>query len=128
MFHDFLIVTMQPYLAMRLKMSQVLVAALLGSLLLPITGIAAPQTLPMAAAAVSNGSIGLSSGGAARISFATAIPTNQGLTWETWIKFTTIGAANSIFAAWNESNIQLLNRLIPKRCRPPKALPRSFRA
>jgi hypothetical protein len=101
MFHDFLIVTKRPYLALRLKTSQVLVAALLGSLLMPITGIAAPQTLPIAAAAVSNGSIGLSSGGAGRISFATAIPTNQGLTWETWIKFTTIGAANSIFASCN---------------------------
>jgi len=101
MFHDILIVINQPYLALRLKTSQVLVAALLGSLLLPISGIAAPQTLPMAAAAVSNGSIGLSSGGAARISFATAIPINQGVTWETWIKFTTIGAANSIFASCN---------------------------
>jgi len=101
MFHDFLIVTKQPYLALRLKTSRVLVAALLGSLLLPITGIAAPQTLPMAAAAVSNGSIGLPSGGAGRISFATAIPINQGVTWETWIKFTTIGAANSIFASCN---------------------------
>jgi hypothetical protein len=83
------------------RTARVVIAALLGSLLMPITGIAAPQTLPVAAAAVSNGSIGLSSGGAARISFATAIPTNQGLTWETWIKFTTIGAANSIFASCN---------------------------
>jgi len=101
MFHDFLIVTKQTYLAMRLKMLRALVAALLGSLLMPITGIAAPQVLPLAAAAVSNGSIGLSSGGAGRISFATPIPINQGVTWEAWIKFTTIGAANSIFASCN---------------------------
>ena len=99
MFHDFLIVTKRPYLALRLNISRVLVSALFGSLLMPITGITAPQTLPIAAAAVSNGSIGLSSGGAGRISFATAIPKNQGLTWETWIKFTTIASANSIFAS-----------------------------
>jgi hypothetical protein len=78
---------------------RIVVAALLGSLLIPITGITAPQILPRAVAAVSSGSIGLSSGGAGRISFATAIPTNQGLTWETWIKFTTIASANSIFAS-----------------------------
>ena len=66
---------------------------------MPITGIAAPQVLPVAAAAVSNGSIGLSSGGAGRISFATDIPTNQGLTWESWIKFSTIASVNGIFGS-----------------------------
>ena len=89
----------QTLVTMRLKTVRVVVAALLGSLLLPISGISDPQTLPKAAAAVSNGSIGLSSGGAGRISFATALPNNQGLTWETWIKFTTIASANSIFAS-----------------------------
>ena len=78
---------------------RIVVAALLGSLLLPIFGISDLQTLPKAAAAVSNGSIGLSSGGAARISFATPLPNNQGLTWETWVKFTTIASANSVFAS-----------------------------
>ena len=94
-----LIVNKQSSLNLRLRTARIVVAALLGSLLLPITGITAPQILPRAAAAVSSGSIGLSSGGAGRISFATAIPTNQGLTWETWIKFTTIASANSIFAS-----------------------------
>jgi hypothetical protein len=78
---------------------RIVVAALLGSLLLPIFGISDLQTLPKAAAAVSNGSIGLSSGGAGRISFATPLPNNQGLTWETWVKFTTIASANSVFAS-----------------------------
>jgi len=79
--------------------SRILVATLLGSLLVPIFGISAPQTLPTATAAVSNGSIGLSNGGAGRISFATGMPTNQGLTWETWIKFSTIAATNGIFGS-----------------------------
>ena len=91
--------TKQPLLNVRLKTVRVVVAALVGSLILPISGISGPQTLPKAAAAVSNGSIGLSSGGAGRISFANALPNNQGLTWETWIKFTTIASANSIFAS-----------------------------
>ena len=93
-----LTVTKRASLTMPSKIARVVVATLLGSLLLPIFGISAPQTLPTAAAAVSNGSIGLSSGGAGRISFATSIPVNQGLTLETWIKFTTIGNANSIMA------------------------------
>jgi hypothetical protein len=66
---------------------------------MPIFGISAPQNLPTATAAVSNGSIGLSSGGAGRISFATGMPTNQGLTWESWIKFSTIAATNGIFGS-----------------------------
>jgi hypothetical protein len=86
-------------MALRVKTAQVIAAALLGSLLMPIFGISAPETLPAATAAVSNGSIGLSSGGAGRISFATAIPNNQGLTWEAWIKFSTIATANGIFAS-----------------------------
>jgi len=92
-------VTKRARFALRAKTSQGVAAAMLGSLLLPIFGISAPQTLPTATAAVSNGSIGLSSGGAGRISFATAIPTNQGLTWEAWIKFSTIATANGIFAS-----------------------------
>ena len=83
----------------RLVAIRYLVAILVGTLILPISGISDPQTLPKAAAAVSNGSIGLSSGGAGRISFATPLPANQGLTWESWIKFTTIASANSIFAS-----------------------------
>jgi hypothetical protein len=79
--------------------ARVAAAALLGSMLMPIFGISAPQTLPTATAAVSNGSIGLSSGGAGRISFATGMPTNQGLTWESWIKFSTIAATNGIFGS-----------------------------
>jgi len=78
---------------------RVVVAALLGSLLMPIFGISAPQTLPSATAAVSNGSIGLSSGGAGRFSFATPLPVHQGLTWESWIKFSTIASTNGIFAS-----------------------------
>jgi hypothetical protein len=89
----------QAHLTVRAKTARVVVAALLGSLLLPIFGISAPQNLPAAAAAVSNGSIGLSNGGAGRISFATPLPANQGVTWESWIKFTTIASANSIFAS-----------------------------
>ena len=81
------------------RTARVVVASLLSSLLLPISGIYAPQTLPTAAAAVSNGSIGLSSGGAARISFATPLPVHQGLTWESWIKFSTIASTNGIFAS-----------------------------
>ena len=91
--------TEQTPLNLRLKTARIVVAALFGSLLMPITGITAPQILPRAAAAVSSGSIGLSSGGAGRISFATALPANQGITWESWIKFTTIASANSIFAS-----------------------------
>ena len=91
--------TEQTPLNLRLKSVRIVVAALFGSLLIPIAVITAPQILPRAAAAESSGSIGLSSGGAGRISFATAIPKNQGLTWETWIKFTTIASANSIFAS-----------------------------
>ena len=91
--------TKRAFLTLPSRTARVVVASLLSSLLLPISGIYAPQTLPTAAAAVSNGSIGLSSGGAARISFATAIPKNQGLTWEAWIKFSTIATANSIFAS-----------------------------
>ena len=84
---------------LRVNVMRVLVAALLGSLLVPVVGITAPQTLATATAAVSNGSIGLSSGGAGRISFATAIPSDQGMTIEAWIRFTTIATANSIFAS-----------------------------
>jgi hypothetical protein len=91
--------TKQAYVTLRLKMVRVVVAMLLGSILVPISGISDPQSLPKAAAAVSNGSIGLSSGGAGRISFATAIPGNQGMTWESWIKFSTIASANGIFAS-----------------------------
>jgi uncharacterized repeat protein (TIGR02543 family) len=86
-------------LGLRTQVNRVVVAGLLGSLLVPVAGITSPQSLPTAAAAVSNGSIGLSSGGAGRISFATAIPSNQGLTLETWLRFTTIASANSIFAS-----------------------------
>ncbi len=84
---------------LRSQVTRVVVAVLLGSLLLPLVGITTPQTLPTANAAVSNGSIALSSGGAGRISFATAIPSSQGLTMEAWIRFTTIASANSIFAS-----------------------------
>ena len=86
-------------LGLRSQVIRVVVAALFGSLLVPVLGITTPQSLPTAAAAVSNGSIALSSGGAGRISFATAIPSNQGLTMEAWIRFTTIASANSIFAS-----------------------------
>jgi len=92
-------VTKRNPLSLRSKTARVLFAALFGSLLAPISGITAPQILPTGSAAVSNGSIGLSSGGAARISFATGLPSNQGLTWESWIKFSTIATANSIFAS-----------------------------
>jgi hypothetical protein len=71
----------------------------LSSLLLPISGIYAPQTLPTAAAAVSNGSIGLSSGGAARFSFATPLTTDGGATFETWIKYSSIAGENGVFAS-----------------------------
>lgn len=84
---------------LRVNVMSVLVAALLGSLLVPVAGITSPQILPTASAAVSNGSIGLSTGGAGRISFATAIPSDQGMTIEAWIRFTTIASANSIFAS-----------------------------
>lgn len=99
MIRDLLFVTRQPGLALRMKISRVVFATLLGSLLLPIIGIATPQLLPTASAAVSNGTIQFPSGGAGRVSFATALPSNEGMTWESWIKFGTIATANSIFAS-----------------------------
>jgi hypothetical protein len=82
--------------------ARILVTALLGSLLVPIFGISAPQILPTATAAVSNGSIGLSSGGAARFSFATPLNTDGGATFETWIKYSSIAGENGIFAGCTE--------------------------
>ena len=66
---------------------------------MPIFGISAPPTLPAASAAVSNGSIGLSSGGAGRFSFATTLNTDGGATFETWIKYSSIAAENGVFAS-----------------------------
>jgi hypothetical protein len=84
---------------LRRRVARILVAVLVGTLFVPVGQMSVPALREQAAAAVNNGSIGLSSGGAGRISFATAIPSNEGLTLETWIRFTTIATANSIFAS-----------------------------
>ena len=78
-----------------------LAAALVGVLLIPVTGVALLQiqVLP-AAAAVTNGSIEISSGGRQQIDLGTGFNPNTGVTFEAWVNFSSIAASNQIFRAW----------------------------
>jgi uncharacterized repeat protein (TIGR02543 family) len=83
---------------LRLKTTHVVVAVLLGSLLVPVAGITTPQSLPTANAAVSNGSISVPNSGALRINWAQNLSL-LGVTFETYVNFTTIAGRNGIFAS-----------------------------
>ena len=78
-----------------------LAAALVGVLLIPVTGVALLQiqVLP-AAAAVTNGSMEISSGGQQQINLGTGFNPTTGATFEAWVNFSTIGSSNQIFRAW----------------------------
>jgi hypothetical protein len=89
-------------LGLRAQVTRVVVAGLLGSLLVPVVGISAPQTLPTAAAAVSNGNISVPNSGALRINWASDLNT-VGVTFETWVNFTSIAGQNGIFAGCNQA-------------------------
>jgi uncharacterized repeat protein (TIGR02543 family) len=88
---------------LRLKTTQVVVAVLLGSLLVPVAGITTPQSLPTANAAVSNGSISVPNSGALRINWAQNLSL-LGVTFETYVNFTTIAGRNGIFASCYEAS------------------------
>ena len=86
-------------LGLRSKVTRVVVAGLLGSLLVPVAGITTPKTLPTANAAVSEGSISLPSGAKAQIGrFSPRMDVWGGSTTEAWIKFSSLNSGyNRIF-------------------------------
>lgn len=92
-------------LGLRSKVTRVVVAALLGSLLSPIAQTTVPALREQAAAAVTNGSMQISSGGQQQINIpGGGIPTNLGNTFEAWINFSSIATNNQIFRAWTFNN------------------------
>jgi hypothetical protein len=76
-------------------------AALVAMLLIPVTGAALLQIQVLSAsAAVTNGSMEISSGGQQQINLGTGFNPNTGATFEAWVNFSTIASSNRIFRAW----------------------------
>jgi hypothetical protein len=76
-------------------------AALVAMLLIPVTGVALLQIQVLSAsAAVTNGSMEISSGGQQQINLGAGFNPNTGATFEAWVNFSTIAASNRIFRAW----------------------------
>jgi uncharacterized repeat protein (TIGR02543 family) len=91
-------------LTLRAKISPIVVAALLGSLLGPITQLTVPALQEQAVAAVTNGSMQISTGGQQQINLPGAgISANGGFTLESWVNFSTVATSNQIFRGWTFS-------------------------
>jgi len=86
-------------LSLRAKISPIVIAALLGSLLVPVASLVKPLATP-AAAAVTNGSMEISSGGQQQINLSAGFNPKSGATYEVWVNFSTIAANNQIIRAW----------------------------
>lgn len=84
---------------LRTKVARVVAAALLGSLIVPVGSLVEPLATP-AAAAVTDGSMEISSGGQQEINLGTGFNPNTGVTFEAWVNFSSIAASNQIFRAW----------------------------
>ena len=79
---------------LRPLVTRVVVAALVGSLLVPVASFVKPLATP-AAAAVANGSISLPTGATAQVGKSANIGVPGGFTYEAWVKFATLSTGNN---------------------------------
>ena len=83
--------------SLRARVVRVLVAVLVGTLFVPMIEMSVPALREQAAAAVSNGSITLSTAGKAEIAWAAQFAHNGGSTWEAWVRLDSVASSNRIF-------------------------------